>query len=76
MLIPISEADVDSNTDADHYDCYIVIIIDIIDFNVDAAFFKVDKLNYFFTQFFDHNQDGVIDVSWILEKIDKSNNQH
>merc|ERR1712216_1037079 len=23
--------------------------------------FQVDKLNYFFTQFFDHNQDGVID---------------
>merc|ERR1711934_1210753 len=24
--------------------------------------FQVDKLNYFFTQFFDHNQDGVIDA--------------
>ena len=58
---------VDSNIDADNYDCYIMIIMNIIDFNVDAAFFKVDKLNYFFTQFFDHNQDGVIDVS---------NNQH
>merc|ERR1711900_120498 len=23
--------------------------------------FQVEKLNYFFTQFFDHNQDGVID---------------
>merc|ERR1711988_1395258 len=23
--------------------------------------FQVDKLTYFFTQFFDHNQDGVID---------------
>merc|ERR1712198_812123 len=23
--------------------------------------FQVDKLSYFFTQFFDHNQDGVID---------------
>merc|ERR1719289_376626 len=25
--------------------------------------FQVDKLNYFFTQFFDHNQDGVIDAN-------------
>merc|ERR1712211_226536 len=30
--------------------------------------FQVDKLTYFFTQFFDHNQDGVTDSKGDLQR--------
>ena len=54
-------ADADADADADA--------------GADADYFQVDKLNYFFTQFFDHNQDGVIDVSFVkINKFDHISN--